>query len=44
LWIVVAEEQWNETEHELGRHMAINVEWAQLTGRQAQALRLPSTC
>lgn len=39
LRIVVAEEQWEETEHELGRRMAIIVERAQLTAHQAQALQ-----
>ncbi len=39
LRVVVAEEQWDETEHELGRRLALIVEQGRLTAEQAYQLQ-----
>ncbi len=39
LRVVVAEEQWDETEHELGRRLALIVEQGRLTAEQAHQLQ-----
>ena len=39
LRVVVAEEQWDETEHELARRLAIIVEQGRITAGQAHQLR-----